>query len=97
MLAVPHIVGAGDIGNMASGSSVTAATANNGATSPANTSFHRTNSERIRDGAKAFLRHVESFKTRHRKKHHRDGVVIGDPQAVDPVGIEQKVIRKKML
>ncbi|XP_026474254.1 rho GTPase-activating protein 7 isoform X3 [Ctenocephalides felis] len=91
MLAVPHIVGAGDIGNMASGSSVTAATANNGATSPANTSFHRTNSERIRDGAKAFLRHVESFKTRHRKKHHRDGVVIGDPQAVDPVGIEQKL------
>jgi len=42
--------------------------------------FRRSGSERIRDGAKAILRRVESLKTRRRKQRNRDGVVIGSPQ-----------------
>lgn len=42
--------------------------------------FRRSGSERLRDGAKAILRRVESLKTRRRKRVHRDGVVIGSPQ-----------------
>lgn len=36
----------------------------------------RSGSEKIKDGAKAFLRRVESIKTRRRKKQNRDGMVI---------------------
>jgi len=42
--------------------------------------FRRSGSERLRDGAKAILRRVESLKTRRRKLRNRDGVVIGSPQ-----------------
>lgn len=42
--------------------------------------FRRSGSERLRDGAKAILRRVESLKTRRRKQRNRDGIVIGSPQ-----------------
>lgn len=42
--------------------------------------FRRTGSERLKDGAKAFLRRVESIKSRRRKRQNRDGVVISGPQ-----------------
>lgn len=45
--------------------------------------FRRTGSERLRDGAKAFLRRVESLKSRRRKRQNRDGIVISGPQ-IDP-------------
>lgn len=45
-----------------------------------NSRFRRSGSERLRDGAKAILRRVESLKTRRRKQRNRDGVVIGSPQ-----------------
>jgi len=47
--------------------------------------FRRSGSERLRDGAKAILRRVESLKTRRRKQKNRDGVVvIGSPQVRVP-------------
>lgn len=45
--------------------------------------FRRTGSERLKDGAKAFLRRVESIKTRRKKRSHRDGLVISGPQVLD--------------
>lgn len=45
--------------------------------------FRRTGSERLKDGAKAFLRRVESIKSRRRKRQNRDGVVISGPQELD--------------
>lgn len=42
--------------------------------------FRRSGSERLRDGAKALLRRMESLKTRRRKRQNREGVVIGSPQ-----------------
>lgn len=42
--------------------------------------FRRTGSERLKDGAKAFLRRVESIKSRRRKRQNRDGVIISGPQ-----------------
>ncbi|XP_055384687.1 rho GTPase-activating protein 7 isoform X2 [Condylostylus longicornis] len=36
----------------------------------------RTGSERLKDGAKAFLRRVESIKTRRKKRQNRDGFVM---------------------
>lgn len=44
--------------------------------------FRRSGSERLRDGAKAILRRVESLKTRRRKQRNRDGIVIGSPQVL---------------
>lgn len=41
--------------------------------------FRRSGSERLRDGAKAFLRRVESLKSRRRKQKNREGVVISGP------------------
>ncbi|XP_055612731.1 stAR-related lipid transfer protein 13 [Uranotaenia lowii] len=38
--------------------------------------LRRTGSERLKDGAKAFLRRVESIKSRRRKRQNRDGLVI---------------------
>lgn len=52
--------------------------------------FRRTGSERLKDGAKAFLRRVESIKARRRKRQHRDGVVISGPQTLDLSQINQK-------
>lgn len=45
--------------------------------------FRRTGSERLKDGAKAFLRRVESIKSRRRKRQNRDGVIISGPQELD--------------
>lgn len=54
--------------------------------------FRRTGSERLRDGAKAFLRRMESLKSRRRKAHHnRDGVVISGPQVLDVLSMQQKM------
>lgn len=41
--------------------------------------FRRSGSERLRDGAKAFLRRVESLKSRRRKQKNREGVIISGP------------------
>jgi ribosomal protein L35 len=55
--------------------------------------FRRSGSERLRDGAKAFLRRVESLKSRRRKRHHREGVIISGPQ----VKLVPMVVHPKML
>ncbi|KFB42694.1 AGAP005279-PB-like protein [Anopheles sinensis] len=41
--------------------------------------LRRTGSERLKDGAKAILRRVESIKSRRRKKQNRDGLIILAP------------------
>lgn len=53
--------------------------------------LRRTGSERLKDGAKAFLRRVESIKSRRRKRQNRDGVVISGPQVLDLSHINQKI------
>uniref|UniRef100_A0A0C9R3I9 Stard13_1 protein n=1 Tax=Fopius arisanus TaxID=64838 RepID=A0A0C9R3I9_9HYME len=53
--------------------------------------FRRTGSERLRDGAKAFLRRVESLKSRRRKRQNREGVVISGPQVLDVMSMQQKM------
>lgn len=53
--------------------------------------FRRTGSERLRDGAKAFLRRVESIKSRRRKRQNREGVVISSPQVFDVLSMQQKM------
>uniref|UniRef100_A0A224XGN9 Putative tumor suppressor protein n=2 Tax=Panstrongylus TaxID=65342 RepID=A0A224XGN9_9HEMI len=53
--------------------------------------FRRSGSERLRDGAKAFLRRVESLKSRRRKRHNRDGVIISGPQVVDMASMERRM------
>lgn len=52
--------------------------------------FRRSGSERLRDGAKAFLRRMESLKSRKRKRQ-REGVVISSPQVVDIIGMEKRM------
>lgn len=42
--------------------------------------FKRSGSERLRDGAKAFLRRMESLKNKKKKRQNRDGVVISGPK-----------------
>lgn len=44
--------------------------------------FKRSGSERLRDGAKAFLRRMESLKNK-KKRRHREGIVIGSPKVSD--------------
>ncbi|XP_054270590.1 rho GTPase-activating protein 7 isoform X2 [Macrosteles quadrilineatus] len=53
--------------------------------------FRRSGSERLRDGAKAFLRRVESLKSRRRKRQHREGVIISGPQVLDVVSMQQRM------
>lgn len=53
--------------------------------------FRRSGSERLKDGAKAILRRVESIKTRRKKRQHRDGVVISGPQVLDFGHMNQKM------
>ncbi|XP_039288057.1 rho GTPase-activating protein 7 isoform X1 [Nilaparvata lugens] len=53
--------------------------------------FRRSGSERLRDGAKAFLRRVESLKSRRRKRHNREGVVISGPQLLDVASMQQRM------
>ncbi|XP_058811625.1 stAR-related lipid transfer protein 13 [Topomyia yanbarensis] len=43
--------------------------------------LRRTGSERLKDGAKALLRRVESIKSRRRKRQNRDGVIICGPHS----------------
>lgn len=53
--------------------------------------LRRTGSERLKDGAKAFLRRVESIKSRRRKRQNRDGIVISGPQTLDLSQINPKM------
>ena len=60
--------------------------------------FRRTGSERLRDGAKAFLKRMESLKSRKRKPHHhqyqphqQNPIVISGPQVVDIKSMHQKM------
>lgn len=57
--------------------------------------FRRTGSERLKDGAKAFLRRVESIKSRRRKKQNRDGVIISGPETLDLDDINMKLTNLK--
>uniref|UniRef100_A0A182QLJ0 Rho-GAP domain-containing protein n=1 Tax=Anopheles farauti TaxID=69004 RepID=A0A182QLJ0_9DIPT len=49
--------------------------------------LRRTGSERLKDGAKAFLRRVESIKSRRRKKQNRDGLIILAPPPAHSSGL----------
>jgi hypothetical protein len=60
-----------------------------------NVRFRRTGSERLKDGAKAFLRRVESIKTRRKKRQNRDGVVISGPQVLDLTQMNQRMTDMK--
>lgn len=53
--------------------------------------FRRTNSERLRDSAKAILRRMESLKSRRRKKHSVENVTISQPRVVDLSTMQQKM------
>lgn len=53
--------------------------------------FRRTGSERLKDSAKAFLRRVESLKSRRRKRQNREGVVISGPQVLDVLTMQKKM------
>lgn len=57
--------------------------------------FRRTGSERLKDGAKAFLRRVESIKSRRRKKQNREGVIISGPETLDLDDINMKLANLK--
>lgn len=50
----------------------------------------RSGSERLRDGAKNFLRRVESIKSRRKKKKNREGVVISGPMHLDIMQLNHK-------
>lgn len=52
-------------------------------------SLARSGSEKIKDGAKAFLRRVESLKTRRRKRQNREGMVIN--KDTDILCVQQKM------
>lgn len=52
-------------------------------------SLARSGSERLKDGAKALLRRVESLKSRRRKKQNREGVVINRND--DVINIQHKM------
>lgn len=54
-----------------------------------NTRFRRTGSERLRDGAKALLRRVESLKTRRRKRQNRTEVIVSSPHFLDTTTQDQ--------
>ena len=41
--------------------------------------FKRSGSERIKDGAKAILKRMESIKSKKKKKHSRDNLEISEP------------------
>ena len=43
------------------------------------TPFKRSGSERLKDGAKALLKRMESLKNRKKKKHNRENIVISCP------------------
>ncbi|XP_066990642.1 serine-rich adhesin for platelets-like isoform X1 [Macrobrachium rosenbergii] len=53
--------------------------------------FKRSGSERLRDGAKAILRRMESLKNKKKKRQNRDGVVISGPKLVDEAHMQARV------
>nr|CAD7394720.1 unnamed protein product [Timema cristinae] len=53
--------------------------------------FRRTGSERLRDGAKALLKRMESLKSRRRRRQNREGVVISGPQVLDVMTMRQRM------
>ncbi|KAG7168200.1 putative rho GTPase-activating protein 7-like 2, partial [Homarus americanus] len=53
--------------------------------------FKRSGSERLRDGAKALLKRMESIKNKKKKRQNRDGVVISGPKLVDEARMEARV------
>lgn len=57
--------------------------------------LRRTGSERFKDGAKAFLRRVESIKSRRRKRQNRENVVISGPQVLDLAQLGQRSSLRK--
>lgn len=57
--------------------------------------LRRTGSERLKDGAKALLRRVESIKSRRRKRQNREGIVISGPQALDLSQLGQRHSMRK--
>ncbi|XP_017968484.1 uncharacterized protein LOC108659858 [Drosophila navojoa] len=59
------------------------------------TRLRRTGSERFKDGAKAFLRRVESIKSRRRKRQNRENVVISGPQVLDLAQLGQRSSLRK--
>lgn len=73
------------------GISITQAQGDNGNEVPVR--LRRTGSERLKDGAKALLRRVESIKTRRRKRQNRDGIVINSPNALDLSQIGSKDLK----
>lgn len=52
-------------------------------------SLARSGSEKIKNGAKAFLRRVESLKTRRRKRQNREDTVL--PKETDILNVPQKI------
>ena len=63
--------------------------------------FRRSGSERLRDGAKAFLKRMESLKSRRRKRHSprqaagsqstHEPVIISEPQVLDISSMQQRM------
>ncbi|KAK8742350.1 hypothetical protein OTU49_001821 [Cherax quadricarinatus] len=53
--------------------------------------FKRSGSERLRDGAKALLRRMESLKNKKKKRQSRDGVVISGPKVLDEAHMEARM------
>ncbi|KAH8310818.1 hypothetical protein KR044_003093 [Drosophila immigrans] len=66
-----------------------------GSDGSAATRLRRTGSERFKDGAKAFLRRVESIKSRRRKRQNRENVVISGPQVLDLAQLGQRSSLRK--
>ncbi|KAH8360023.1 hypothetical protein KR093_010216 [Drosophila rubida] len=66
-----------------------------GSDGSAATRLRRTGSERFKDGAKAFLRRVESIKSRRRKRQNRENVVISGPQVLDLTQLGQRSSLRK--
>lgn len=53
--------------------------------------LRRTGSERLKDGAKAFLQRVESIKSRRNKRQNRKGVVLSGPEVLALTDVNSKM------
>lgn len=53
--------------------------------------LRRTGSERLKDGAKAFLQRVESIKSRRNKRQNRKGVVLSGPDVLALTDVNSKM------
>ncbi|XP_068154084.1 uncharacterized protein cv-c isoform X1 [Drosophila tropicalis] len=78
-----YAVGGTGITLMIPGCSKAAGGTDDGSDGGAAARLRRTGSERFKDSAKAFLRRVESIKSRRRKRQNRENVVISGPQVLD--------------